>query len=117
MNFQTNQPNPSVRNDSTTENNIGKRQSEGEQEVDSETVTKYAWQTIKKRKRNSPTPQSRTQHIEFNCNNRNEQLSHLPGGDNVEDNKDTILRSNDTQRNEENSKLQDPKATTIFIYG
>jgi hypothetical protein len=40
MNVQPSQPNPSVTNYSTTEDNIGKRQSEGEQEVDNETATK-----------------------------------------------------------------------------
>jgi hypothetical protein len=50
MNVQPSQPNPSVTNDSTTENVIGKMQSEGEQEVDKETATKYTWQTIKKKK-------------------------------------------------------------------
>jgi hypothetical protein len=58
MNVQPSQPNPSVTNDSRTENNIRKRKSEGEQEVDNETATKYTWQTIQKKKRNSPTSES-----------------------------------------------------------
>jgi hypothetical protein len=55
----------------------------------------------------------------FNCNNRYEQLSHLPGDDNVDDNNDTILagRVNNTQTNVETSKQQDPKPPPIFIYG
>jgi hypothetical protein len=69
-------------------------------------------------KRNSPTSESRTQHNEINCNNRCEQLSHLPGDDNVDDNNDTILtgRTNNAQTNGETSKLQDPKLPPIFIY-
>jgi hypothetical protein len=84
-----------------------------------ETATKYTWQTIKKWKGNRPTSESKTQHIEFNCNNRYEQPSHLPGDDNVDDNSDTILtdRINNTQTNGETSKLQDPKPTPICIYG
>jgi hypothetical protein len=118
MNVQPSQPNPSVTNDSTTESNIGKGQSEGEQEVANETATKYTWQTVKKRKRNSPTSESRTKHIEFNCNNGYEQVSHLPGVDNVYDNNDIILtdRTNNTQTNVETSELQDPKPPSVFIY-
>jgi CRISPR/Cas system CMR subunit Cmr6 (Cas7 group RAMP superfamily) len=40
-----------VTNDSTTENNIGKRQSEGEQEVDNETEIKYTGRQSKRRRR------------------------------------------------------------------
>jgi hypothetical protein len=53
------------------------------------------------------------------CNNRYEQLSRLPGDDNVDDNNnDTTLtdRTNSTQTNGETSKLQDPKPPPIFIY-
>jgi hypothetical protein len=119
MNVHPSQPNPSVTNDSTTENNIGKRQSEGEQEVDNELRPSIPGRQSKKRERNSPTSESRTQHTEFNCNNRYEQLSHLPGDDNVDDNNDIILtdRTNNTQTNGETSKLQDPKPPPIFIYG
>jgi hypothetical protein len=46
MDVQPSQPNPSVTNDSTTKNNIGKRHSEGEQEIDNETATKYTWHLV-----------------------------------------------------------------------
>jgi hypothetical protein len=72
-------------------------------------------------KRSSPTSERRTQHIEFDCNNRYEQLSHLPGDDNVDDNNDTIHtdRTNNTlsPKNGETSKLQNPKPPPKFIYG
>jgi hypothetical protein len=59
MNVQPNKPNTSVTNDSTTKNNIGRRQSEEEQEVDNKTATKYTWQTIKKKKKGRETAQLR----------------------------------------------------------
>jgi hypothetical protein len=37
---------------------------------------------IKKRNRSSPTTENRAQQLEFNCNNRYEQLSQLPDTDN-----------------------------------
>jgi hypothetical protein len=41
MNVQPSQPNQSATNDSATRNNIGKRKSEGEQEVENETALKW----------------------------------------------------------------------------
>jgi hypothetical protein len=52
-------------------------------ETEPETTSKCTWQTIKKnRKRSCPTTENRPQQLEFNCNNRYEQLSQLPDADN-----------------------------------
>jgi hypothetical protein len=48
-NVQHSQQTPGSINNPTTRNNIGKKQSEKEQEIENETTSKYTWQTIKKK--------------------------------------------------------------------
>jgi hypothetical protein len=113
-NVQPSQQTPGLIN-IPTRNNIGKRQSEREQEIENETTSNYTWQTIKKRKRNNPTPENRTQQTEIICYNRYEQLSQSPDNNND----DIILtdRTNNTQINKEFSTPRDPKPPPIFVYG
>jgi hypothetical protein len=68
-----------------------------------------------KRKRSSPTTENRPQQLEFNCNNRYEQLSQLPDADN-----DDIMLTDGTdnpQPTKENSRHRDSKPAPVFVYG
>jgi hypothetical protein len=68
-----------------------------------------------KRKGSSPTTGNRPQQLDFNCNNRYEQLLQLPDADN-----DDIMLTDGTDNpklTKENSSQQDPKRPPIFVYG
>jgi hypothetical protein len=92
----------------------GERQQDATYEIEPETTIKCTLQTIKKRKRSSPTTENRAQQLELNCNNRYEQLSQLPDTDN-----DIMLtdRTDNPQLTKENNRQWDPKPPPIFIYG
>jgi hypothetical protein len=93
----------------------GKRQQDATYETEPETTSKCTWQTIKKRKRNSPTSENRAKQLEFNCNNRYEQLSQLPDANN-----DDIMltdRTDNPQITKEYKRQRDPKPPPIFVYG
>jgi hypothetical protein len=50
-NVQPSQQTPGSINNSTSRNNIGKRQSKSEQETEIETTGQYTWKTIKKKRK------------------------------------------------------------------
>jgi hypothetical protein len=93
----------------------GKRQQDATHETEPETTSKFTWQTIKKMKRSSPITENRPQQLEFNCNNRYEQLSQLADADNG----DIMLTdgTDNPQLTKENSRQRGPKPPPIFVYG
>jgi hypothetical protein len=93
----------------------GKRQQKATYETEPEITSEFTWKTIKKGKRSSPTTENRPQPLEFNCNNRYEQLSQLSDVDNG----DIMLtdRTDNPQPTKENSRQRDPKPPPIFVYG
>jgi hypothetical protein len=100
---QPSQQAQNLTNNPATRNTIKNRQHEGAQDE----TTQYTWQTIKKRKRNSPILEDGVQRPEINCNNRYEQLSQLQ----IDDNDDVMFTNttNNTQLQENIRGLRDPK--------
>lgn len=87
---------------------------ENNSQNESETITKYTWQTIKKRKRSHETTETTTGNntpIYFNTQNRYEELSQLSDED---------MTTNDINKiadNTKHTKPRVPKPPPVYIYG
>jgi hypothetical protein len=79
------------------------------------TKTQFKWQTIKKRKRNTPTSEEGASRPPISCSNRYEQLSQLPN-DFTDDAMHTDAITN-TQPIVKFTSPKDPKPPPIFVYG
>jgi hypothetical protein len=77
--------------------------------------TQFTWQTIKKRKRNTPSSEDGASRPPINCSNRYEQLSQLPN-DSTDDAMHTDAITN-TQPIVKFTSPKDPKPPPIFVYG